>query len=209
MKKNKILSLLTIVSLWGSVALSSLEQLRLGHCVVVFTKDESGNTRTYVSQVPEENATVDGLIESLSIVDEGQICYAQPIDNLHYAIEVPMQNLASDQGALPFYIHFTLQVEQGQELLRVMIVKNNFFDDKLFDVATVAIDDVDEFDDDLDALLADSKTDSLDSIDTPAAKTISSSQQVILSLSVFLIDQYNKGQEMLITSSEWINGFFK
>ena len=205
MKKNKILSVLTLVSLWSSLALASLEQLRMEHSVVVLTKDESGNTRTYKGQVPAEYANVDSLIESSLVVDEGQVCYAQPIDGSHYAIEVPMQDLA---GALPFYIHFTLQVEQGQELLRVMIVKNNFFEANLFDVATVAIDDIDALDD-LDALLAGSKTDSLDSIDAPVAKNISSSQQMMLSVSLFMVEQYNKGQAIISASSEWIAGFFK
>ena len=204
MKKNKILSIFTIVSLWASMALANLEQ----YCVVVFTKDESGNTRTYFSQVPEENAIVDGLIESLSIVDEGQLCDAKPIDTLHYAIEAPMQN--PDQAALPLYMHFTLQVEEGQELLRVMIVKNNFFDDKPFNVDTVAIDfDPEDELDDLDALLADSKTDILDSIDTKQAQSISSKQQMILSLTVFLMDQYDKGHQIISASSEWVAGFFK
>lgn len=210
MKKNKILSFFTIVSLWGSVALASLEQLRLEHCVVVLTKDESGNTRTFISQVPEENAKVDGLVESLSIVDEGHICYAQPIDNLHYAIEVPMRDLAAGKEILPLYIHFTLQVEKGQELLRVMVVKNNFFEDKPFNVDTVAIDAVglDELDD-LDALLADSRSDTLDSIDTKQAQAISSTQQMVLSLTVFLMNQYDQGQKIVSASSEWIAGFFK
>ncbi len=206
MKKNKILSVFTIVSLWGTIAVANLEQ----YCVVVFTKDESGITRTYVTQVPDENANINGLIESSSVIDEGQICNAQPIDNSHYAIEAPMQSLASGKEILPLYIHFTLQVEQGQELLRVMIVKNNFFEDKLFNVDTVAIqtDDSDELDD-LDELLEGSKTDSLDSIDTLPVKSISPTQQMVLSLSVFFIDQYNKGQQLVSASSEWVAGFFK
>lgn len=214
MKKNKILSALTMFSLWSGIALASLEQLRMGHCVVVLTKDESGNTRTYyVNQVPEENETINGLMESASIIDEGRICHAQPIDKLHYAIEVPTQDLTSDQTNLPLYIHFTVQVEQGQELLRVMIVKNNFFEEGIFDLKTVAIGlkKLDEFDDldDLDALLAESKTGTLDSIDAPVQQPISVYQQMVLSLSVYLIEQYNKSQEILSASSEWISGLFK
>lgn len=210
MKKTKILSILTFASLISSAAIASLEQLRMQHYVVVLTKDESGNTRTYVSQVPEENATVDGLMEATSVVDEGQVCNALPIDKSHYAIEVPTQDLAAYKENLPLYIHFTLQVEQGQDLLRVMIVKNNFFDDKLFNLETVAIDTEleDEFDD-LDALLAGSKTNALDSIDAPAQQSISPYQQMMLSLSVFLVDQYNKSQEIVSATSEWITGFFK
>ena len=37
MKKNKILSVLTMFSLWSGIALANLEQLRMGHCVVVLT----------------------------------------------------------------------------------------------------------------------------------------------------------------------------
>ena len=205
MKKNKIISLFAMVSLWATVAVANLEQ----YCVVVFTKDECGNTRTYVGQVPEENVNIDALVESSSIVHEGQLCDAKPLDKLHYAIEaLPMQSL--DQETLPLYIRFTLQVEQGQELLRVMIVKNNFFEDKIFDVDTVAIDilDVDELDD-LDALLADSKTDALDSIETKPMQQMSSTQQMLLSLSVFFIDQYTKSQEIISASSEWISRFFQ
>jgi|GEM_PF-6394898 len=205
MKKRNIVSFIAIISLWNIALIGSFEQLRQDHYVVVLTKDQSGNTRTYISQVPEDNAKIGQLVESQSSTSlhEGQICQALRMltsNQGEYAIEVLAQE---NEEVLPLYLHFTLQVEQDQELLKVMIVKNNFFDDQSFDVNTVA-DFVFESEDDLDALLANTISTPLDSISKHAMPTLSRTQQMMLSISVFLVEQYNNSQKLLAASSGWL-----
>lgn len=200
MIKNKILFLTLTSGLWAFAALSNLDQYK-EHSVVVLSKDSQG--KMYVGSAPVgATVTISQLREEAPDYFILSDCECMVSSDFMQAgmYEVQVPTLTES------YVHFTLQIDAHVQILKVMIVKNNIFEQSFFNVTTVAeFEGLEPMVDDLDFLLEEgSRSQEVFASVTQAESTpITSAQKIMFVCSLLLVKSQEWIQKSVKESAAW------